>query len=469
MSQKKPEKLNSQQRPRVDTEFSALASLPASVEAEKMVLGSILLKEARYVETAQFLKDIDFSLDVNRRIFRRMGELHEHGEHIDRTTVANQLIRHDELQAVGGLTYLNSLDEGLPELPHIDSYIRIIQEKSRLRRLIFTAQKTIDACVHQQDESDTIIASAEKELSAIGLEGRQHDPILSPEAIMESFPGGFTAFIDPRRRPKGLNTGFLKLDDMTNGLHPGDLFILAARPSVGKTSLSLNIAHFVAHHGASVAFFSLEMSKESLLTRVICSTARVDSHRFRLGYLDQEARMRIQAAAAEIAGLPLWIDDKAPLTVMDVHARLRKIKAKHGLDLAVVDYLQLMASPGRAETRNIELGEMTRTLKLMAKELGIPILVLSQLSRAPELRRGDHRPILSDLRESGNLEQDADVVAFIYREEMYHSGREDLHGKAELLLSKQRNGPTGKIDLVFIHALTKFENRLMDMGEEPPE
>ncbi len=295
--------------------------------------------------------------------------------------------------------------------------------------------------------------------------------LASPGEIIDEFQGGLNAFLDPGKRIRGLSTGFKRFDELTGGLHPGELIILAARPSMGKTALALNIAqHAAVKLNKTVAVFSLEMSKEALLTRLLCAGGRVDAHRFRLGYLDSEERRRLQAAASELVEAPLYIDDTSGSHLMDMHAKLRRLKAERPLGLVVLDYLQLMSGRGRFENRVQEISALSRGLKLLAKELDVPMLVLSQLSRAPETRPGDHRPMLSDLRESGSIEQDADVVAFIFREEVYKPDREDLKGQAELLLSKQRNGPTGKIELVFLHNLTKFENRVSDLrGEAPPE
>jgi replicative DNA helicase len=258
---------------------------------------------------------------------------------------------------------------------------------------------------------------------------------------------------------------------MTGGLHPGELVILAARPSMGKTALALNMAHHVATRlDKTVAVFSLEMSQESLLTRMLCASARVDSRRFRVGYLQQDERNRLTESLNHLVQAKIYIDDTAGAHLMEMHAKLRRLQAEtKQLDLVVVDYLQLMSGRGRFENRNQEISTISRGMKLLAKELNVPMLVLSQLSRAPETRQGDHRPQLSDLRESGSIEQDADVVAFIFREEVYKRDREDLKGVAELILAKQRNGPVGKIDLVFLHHLTKFENRLEDLGETPEE
>jgi replicative DNA helicase len=298
------------------------------------------------------------------------------------------------------------------------------------------------------------------------------DTLIRPDRIIETFEGGFNAFLDPSKRNKGISTGFLKLDEMTGGLHGGELFILAARPAMGKTALALNIAQHVATNPKDprpVAVFSLEMSKESLLTRLVCASARVDQQKFRAGYLNSDERRRLQVSLGDLMEAPLFLDDSAGANLMDIHSKLRKMQQQHGLGLVVIDYLQLMSTRGRVENRNQEVSQLSRGLKLLSKELNVPILTLSQLSRAVESRQGDHRPQLSDLRESGSIEQDADLVAFVFREEYYHQDREDLRGQAELILAKQRNGPTGKVPLVFLKEYTKFENQASAFDEPPPE
>ena len=441
--------------------------LPVNLDAERFVLGSILTDDTAFIQVAGALEAEDFSLEKHRRIFLRMGELYARGERIDRVTVANDLMKQNQLESCDGLTYLVSLDDGLPTLSNVDGYIRIVKDKSVLRRIIFTSQSLIDRCILGEDEPDQILAGAEESLLKLG-EARAKDALASPQRILDEFEGGLNTFLDPSKRIKGIGTGYIKFDEMTGGLHEGELFILAARPSMGKTALALNIAQHVScnpAHPQTVAVFSLEMSRESLLTRMICATARVDQQKFRAGYLNQDERRRLQKAAADLVRAPLYIDDTAGVNLMDVHAKLRRLKAEHGLGLVVIDYLQLMSGRGRFENRNQEISSLSRGFKLLAKELRVPMLVLSQLSRAPETRPGDHRPQLSDLRESGSIEQDADLVAFIFREEVYKPDREDLRGLAELLLSKQRNGPTGRINMVFLKEFTKFENRTGDLDD----
>src|SRR6266478_660985 len=382
--------------------------------------------------------------------------------------MAEELMKQGQLESVDGFTYMSSLDQGLPEIVNLDSYIRIVKDKATLRKLIFNAQKVIDRCLIGEEEPDEILASAEESLLKLG-EGRTRDVLTSPASIVEKFPGGISAFLDPSQRLRGLSTGFAKFDEMTGGMNGGELFILAARPSMGKTALAMNIAQHVATHPSirkPVAVFSLEMSSASLLTRLLCAAARVDQHKFRAGYLNAEEREKLRVAVANLTDSPLFLDDTAGVNLMDIHSKLRRMKAEHGLSLVVIDYLQLMSSRGRSENRNQEVSAISRGLKLMAKDLDVPFLVLSQLSRAAETRIGEHKPQLSDLRDSGSIEQDADLVAFIFREEVYKRDREDLRGLADLIIAKQRNGPIGTVPLRFLGQFTRFENRAEDLPAE---
>jgi replicative DNA helicase len=445
--------------------------LPSSVDTERFVLGMILLNDTYYLQVAGALEPDDYSLEKHRRIFGRMKDLYDRGERIDRVTLADELIRQGQLESVDGLAYLVSLDDGLPELANLDSYIRIIKDKSTLRKLIFNSQKIIDRCLIGEETPDQIIATAEEGMLKLG-ESRMRDELIQVDAVLEKFPGGIGAFLDPSQRVRGLSTGFTKFDEMTGGMNGGELIILAARPSMGKTALAMNIAQHVATHPQMrkpVAVFSLEMSSASLLTRMLCAGARVDQHKFRAGYLNADERRRLQVTLATLTDSPLFLDDTPGVNLMDVHAKLRRLKSQHGLSLVVVDYLQLMSSRGRSENRNQEVSAISRGLKLLAKDLDVPFLVLSQLSRAAETRPGDGVPQLSDLRDSGSIEQDADLVMFIYREEVYKRDREDLKGLAEVIIAKQRNGPIGKVPLRFLGAYTRFENRIDDLPEEPPE
>ena len=450
------------------TSLALEKGLPTNIEAERFVFGSILLDDSLFPQVAGVLEPEDFSVEKHRRIFSRMLDLSARGLTIEDLTLVEELAKNDQLESVDGVAYVASLTEGMPRLSSIDSYIKIVKDKSLLRRLVHTADHIIHQCVEGGVEADEMLAAAESAILKVG-DSQLRSGLASPREIVQGFAGGTKAFLDPSKRIQGLSTPFLKFDEMTTGLHAGELIVIAARPAMGKTAFALNIAQHVAGElpdkpARPVAVFSLEMSKESLLTRLLCATARVDSHRFRGGYLNVEERRRLQQALTQLVESKLYIDDSADANLMSISAKCRRLKAEQDLGLVVVDYLQLMASKGRFDNRTQEISALSRGLKLLSKDLGVPIMALSQLSRAPETRPGDHRPQLSDLRESGSIEQDADLVAFIFREEVYKSDREDLHGMAELLISKQRNGPTGRIKLAFLNKYVKFENLAEDVG-----
>ncbi len=449
-------------------EISLDHPLPDNLDAERFVLGAIMSSDNAFLQVAGTLTADDFSLEKHRRIFLRMAELHERGEKIDRVTLANELMKQGQLQSVDGLSYLVSLDDGLPQLHNVESYVAIVREKALLRRIITVSQDTINRCMGCEEDPKQILGAVEDAFIRLG-DTQSRSALATPAQIVTEYEGGINAFLDASKRIKGISTGFLKFDEMTGGLREGELFILAARPAMGKTAFALNIAQHVAcnpKNPKAVAVFSLEMSKESLLTRLICASARVDQQRFRAGYLNQDERRSLQDSLYRIVESPLFLDDSAGTNLMDVHSKLRRLQAEQDLGLVIVDYLQLMQGRGRFENRVQEISSLSRGFKLMSKELRVPFLVLSQLSRAPETRQGDHRPMLSDLRESGSIEQDADMVAFIFREEVYRPDKESLKGLAELILAKQRNGPTGRVKLAFLNRYTKFENLASDTGEE---
>src|SRR5579872_5655259 len=341
------------------TDLAFTKGLPANLDAERFVLGSVLLNDSVYLQVAGAVDPSDFSLEKHRRIFARMKDLYDRGEKIDRVTLADELIKNGQLESIDGLSYLISLDDGLPEIANLESYIRIVKDKATLRKLIFSAQALIDRCLIGEEEPDEILSSAEESLLKLG-EGRAHEQLASPKSIVEKFPGGIGAFLDPSQRISGLSTGFKRFDEMTGGLHGGELFILAARPSMGKTAFALNVAqHMALKLKQTVAVFSLEMSKESLLTRMLCAAARVDSQRFRAGYLTQDERRKLNTALHELAEAKLFIDDMAGIHLMDMHAKLRRLKAEHGeIGLVIVDYLQLMSGRGRFENRNQEVSAL---------------------------------------------------------------------------------------------------------------
>ncbi len=446
------------------TDYSLDRGLPASVDAERAILGAILLDNLAYNEAAEKLVPDDFSLDSHRRVYSRMMELSETGRPIDIITLTDELGRHKEVEAVGGVAYLSSLTDGVPRRPNIEHHIRIVKDKAMLRGLIYAANTTIARALDQTELADEILDSTESAIFQISEKRLGQGFVGIPEIVKSSF-GSIDALYERGQRITGLETHFVDFDGMTSGLQPSDLVIIAARPSMGKTAFAMNIAENCAvSDGKVVGMFSLEMSRESLLLRMLCSHARVDSHKLRTGFLGREDYNKLSAALAALAEAPIFIDDTPGISLHEMRAKARRLQqSQRKLDLLIVDYLQLMSAAPvggkRFENRTQEVSAISRGLKALAKEMRVPVIALSQLSRAPESRGGDHRPQLADLRESGSIEQDADVVCFIFREEVYKPGEPDLEGLAELIIAKQRNGPTGKVDLAFLKRSTRFESR----------
>jgi replicative DNA helicase len=438
---------------------AAERSLPHNLEAERSVLGAILIHNDAFNLAAQVIDAGDFYRDAHRRIFNRMVELNERGQAIDFVTLKDELARNAELDNVGGPAYVASLADGVPRATNVEYYARIVKEKATLRNLIFAANKILTNAYEADQESDLILDEAESAIFAVAEDRLKAGFVPMTELVKESYPK-IEQLFEQKRLITGVPSSFVDLDAMTRGFQAGDLVIIAARPSMGKTSLALNIAQHVAlQPGQTVGVFSLEMSKESLFLRLLTSEAQIDSHRLMSGALGQKDYGRISHALEVLNAMRLYIDDTANIGVLEMRAKARRLQAEQrGLSLLVVDYIQLMSARGRYENRTLELASISRALKGLAKELNVPILVLSQLSRAPE-SRADHRPQLSDLRESGALEQDADVVIMIYREDAYN--RDPNHpdaGTAELIVAKQRNGPTGVVRLAFLREQTRFAN-----------
>jgi replicative DNA helicase len=434
-------------------------SLPSSVDAERSLLGSVLVNNENYYRIVESLRPEDFYLDSHRVIFRNMTTLMENSRAIDLVTLQDELLRNASLESAGGIGYLSGLLEGIPYLTNIQNYIEIVRDKSLLRQMINTASKTIAECFDQAEPADVILDQAEQALFNLS-EHRTKSGFVAVREMEEDTQKLLTKLYQDKEMITGVSTGFTDLDRMTSGFQPGDLVILAARPSMGKTALALNVAEHVAlRKSLPVGIFSLEMSKQQLLMRFLCAESLVDAHKVRTGYIGKDDFRQLIDALALVTRAPLYIDDSSSLTIMEMRAKARRLKAEHGLSLLIVDYLQLMSGYGRVENRVQEISGISRGLKALAKELEIPVIALSQLSRAPEQRQGDHRPQLSDLRESGSIEQDADVVLFIYREEVYKRDEEN-EGKADLIISKQRNGPIGLVKLAFLKQYTKFENLL---------
>ncbi len=432
-------------------------SLPHNLEAEKCVLGAVLIHNEAFNLAAELIDAGDFYRDAHRRIFDKMVGLSERSEVIDLVTLKEELGRSGDLDEAGGPAYIAGLVDGVPHSTNVEYYARIVKEKSTLRNLIYSANKILTTAYEAEADADVQLDEAERSIFEIA-EGRIRSGFVP---LRELVQGSFDA-IEKLQQHKGLltgvPTGFTDLDALTSGLQPSDLVIIAARPSMGKTSLVLNIAqHVGTKTDKTVGLFSLEMSKEQLFMRMLTSEARIDAHRFRGGFLNEQDYGQLSHALGRLADARVFIDDTAAIGVLEMRAKARRLMAEHGLHLLIVDYIQLMQGRGRFENRTQELASISRSLKGLAKELNVPVVVLSQLSRAPE-SRSDHRPLLSDLRESGALEQDADVVIFIYREDQYNPQPEN-ENTAELIVGKQRNGPTGVVRLAFLKELTRFENQ----------
>jgi replicative DNA helicase len=431
-------------------------ALPHNHEAERTVLGAVLVDNQAFNSAAEILTREDFYRDGHRRIYDAMAALAERSQPIDLVTLKDELARESALEAVGGAAYLAGLLDGVPRMTSVEHWSRIIKEKAVLRKLIHAGNRIVQSCLEGEDEAAALLDQAEKSIFDIAERRIRAGFVSMREVVKESF-----RTIDQLSQSKdvvtGLATGFVDIDEMTSGLQKGELVIVAGRPAMGKTSFCLNIAQHVAMRvGETVGLFSLEMSKEQLALRLLCADARIDAHRLRTGKLAEKDWARLAKAYNDLAHSRIFIDDSATISPLEMRAKCRRLKAEHGLGLVIVDYLQLVTSAGRSENRQQELSAISRSMKGLAKELELPVIALSQLSRAPEART-DRRPQLSDLRESGALEQDADIVMFIYREEEYKPSDEN-RGLAEIIIGKQRNGPTGSRKLAFIKEFTRFEN-----------
>jgi replicative DNA helicase len=451
------------------SEYALASSLPANVEAERSILGAILLDNFAYNQAAEHLRPEDFSLDSHRRIYTRMVDLAESSRPIDMITLVEELDRRKELEAIGDVGYISGLVDGVPDRPSIEHYIKIVRDKALLRGLIHAANAAIVRAGEQGDAAEEILNDAEAAIFQLSEKRIGRGFMGVQEIVKESF-GSIDALLQRGQRITGLATHYTDLDEMTSGLQRSDLVIIAARPSVGKTAFAMNIAENAAIEDQKVVgMFSLEMSREALLLRLLCSKARVDSHKMRTGSLWRDDMDKVVRAMDQLAQAPIFIDDTPGISLSEMRAKARRLQQSQGaLDLVIVDYLQLMSGGSRRyENRTQEVSAISRGLKALAKELKVPVVALSQLSRAPESRGGDHRPQLADLRESGSIEQDADVVAFIFREEVYKPDEPELDGIAEIIIAKQRNGPTGRIKLAFIKNSTRFES--MAEGMSPPE
>jgi replicative DNA helicase len=434
---------------------------PQALDAERSVLGAMCLSRDAVARAMERLDSTSFYRESHRKIWQGIVALFERDEAVDLITLREELDRRGELELVGGAAYLTDLFAYVGTTAHIEYHCKIVAQKAMMRALIETSSTVIEDCYRGADEPADVLDRAQQRIFEISSSRLRQGFLPVKEIVKDTFEI-IQELYDKKSHVTGVESGFIDLDAKTAGFQKSDLIILAGRPSMGKTSLALNFAEHMAVEGkVPVAIFSLEMSKEQIVQRFLCSMARVDSHRLRTGYLRDAEWPFLTRAAGQLAEAPIYIDDTPAMSVLEMRAKARRLAAEVGdLGLVVVDYLQLMRGGEEAENRQQEISRISQSLKALAKELALPVLALSQLSRAVEQRGGDRRPVLSDLRESGAIEQDADVVMFVYRPEVYpqHADDEELRGIAELIIGKQRNGPTGTVKMAFISDFARFEN-----------
>jgi replicative DNA helicase len=429
---------------------------PQNLEAEQSVLGAVLLDNNALYTAFELITQDDFYKDSNRKIFVAMTELLEKNEPIDIITLTDHLRKKDNLDTVGGTQYLTSLVSMIPTSANVRFHSKIVREKSMVRGLLRSVTDIARNVYETEQDAEELIDYAEKTI--FDLSEKRISPSFSvlKDVIKDSFQM-IEQLYDKKQTVTGVPSGFKELDELTTGLQKSDLIIIGGRPSMGKTAFSLNIAqHVGVNMKEPVAVFSLEMSKEQLAFRMLCSEAMVDSNNIRKGFIKKDDWHKLTNAAGKLADSPIFIDDSSAISVLEMRAKARRLKVEHGLSLIIVDYLQLMRGRGSAERREQEISEISRSLKGLAKELRVPVIALSQLNRGVETRTGTKRPTLADLRESGAIEQDADVIIFLYRDEVYNKDSNENKGRAEIIVSKQRNGPTGTINLSFISHCTRF-------------
>ena len=430
---------------------------PQNVEAEQSVLGGILIENDAINKVVEILTPEDFYRDAHRRIYNALINLSVRDEPADLITLTNELRKIDQLDGAGGASYIASLIDSVPTAANIEYYARIVKEKSILRQLIQTSTEIITESYQDRSDVESFLDEAERSIFQIS-ENRVRPSFYPIRDIVKQSFKTLERLYEKKELITGVPSGFKELDQMTAGFQPSDLIIVAGRPSMGKTAFCLNVAQYAAiEKRTPVAIFSLEMSKEQLVIRLLCSEAHVEGTRLRTGFLSEGDWPRLTIAAGNLSEAPIFIDDTAALSVLELRAKARRLKADQGLGMVIIDYLQLMRGRARAESRQQEISEISRSLKAVAKELSIPVIAVSQLSRKTEERTG-MRPQLSDLRESGAIEQDADLILFLYRDEVYNRSEDNPNrGKAEMIIGKQRNGPTGKIELAFLSKFTTFK------------
>ncbi len=452
-----------------DDSLNLLEKIPTqSRDAEMSVLGAMMFEEAAFIKAVEILRSDYFYDDNHRKIFSAMTALFEKNRPIDLVTVSDELKRNNHLEEIGGVGYLTQLTAALPTAAHIDHYAHIVKEKAMLRGLIHNATEIVQKCYEPRTDASEALDQAEKMIFDIS-QNRIEGKFFSMKEIIHDSMEMIDQLYQRKEHVTGVATGFHEFDVKTAGLQPSDLIIVAGRPSMGKSAFVSNVCEHVGIQlKKPLAIFSLEMSKGQMVQRMLCSHARVNAQNVRTGYLSHQDWPKLTSAAGKLSEAPIFIDDTPGQTVLEVRAKARRLKMQHDIQLVVIDYMQLMQGVGRAESRQQEISEISRSLKALARELKVPVIAVSQLSRAVEARTGN-RPQLSDLRESGAIEQDADVVVFLFREEYYKPDDETLRNKAEAIIAKQRNGPVGSIDLLFLKDWTRFENpELHHSNEEAP-
>ncbi|AWZ49730.1 replicative DNA helicase [Clostridiaceae bacterium 14S0207] len=435
---------------------NTLKTLPFNVEAEQSVLGSMLKDKSAIAQAIEVLKGDDFYKDNHKNIFNTILELYQRDIPIDMITLLEELKSTSKIEDCGGISYITAVSSSVISTANVTSYIKIVKDKSILRKLIRTSTEIIEECYENQNDVESVMDSAESKIFNIA-ENRSTSDFEPMSSVLERGFLHIENIFNNKGQINGVSSGFSELDSKTSGFQKGDMILIAARPSMGKTTFALNIAEYAALRGGkSVAIFSLEMSKEQLAYKLLCSEANVDMLKLRRGDLEDKDWVNIAKASGPLSTAKIYIDDTAGTSVMEMRSKCRKLKMEYGIDLIVIDYLQLMSGSLKSESRQQEVSEISRSIKALAKEMECPVIALSQLSRAPE-QRADHRPMLSDLRESGSIEQDADLVMFLYRDEYYNKETEEKN-VAECIIAKQRNGPVGTVKLAWLGQYSKFGN-----------
>ncbi|HNU79369.1 MAG TPA: replicative DNA helicase [Bacillota bacterium] len=430
---------------------------PNNIEAEQSVLGAMLLDKEAISTATEYISGDDFYREAHKEIFEAIVDIYNRGEPVDLITLTEKLKTRNTLEAVGGITFLTNLMDAVPTTHNVKYYAKIVEDKSLLRKLIKSSNEIIQKSYQAEEDIGEIIDDAEKGIFNISLNRSTQGFVHLKNILNANFDRIEQLYLN-KGKITGVPTGFHDLDNKLSGLQKSDLILIAARPSMGKSSFMMNIVqHAAVREKTTTAIFSLEMSKEQLTQRLLCSEALIDAHRLRIGDINEDEWVKLARAMGPLSEAPIYIDDTPSISITEMRAKCRRLKLEHDLGLIVIDYLQLMQGKGYAESRQQEISEISRSLKALAREINVPVVALSQLSRAPEMR-ADHRPVLSDLRESGAIEQDADVVMFLYRDEYYHPDTEKKN-IGEINIAKQRNGPTGTIELIWLGQFTKFVNK----------